>query len=292
MTFRPMLACKTPELASLRYPILASYKMDGIRATLIDGVLMSRSMKPIPNRAVQAYYRQHKALLNDMDGELIVGVHDNDVYRRTMSAVMSLHGDPMENVTWHIFDNIKHVAEFKYRLDFVRMRGHSVPRVQAVPHVLLQRPDEVLEFHSNAIAEGYEGLILRDENGKYKQGRSTAAEQGMVKVKMFEDSEARITGWVELMHNANQATINELGLTKRSSHKANKVGTGKMGALQVEDIKSGVAFEIGTGFTDFDRCSHWDNHVGKIIKYKFFAGGVKDKPRFPVFLGFRAVQDM
>lgn len=153
-------------------------------------------------------------------------------------------------------------------------------------------PEDVLKMHMVAVQLGYEGLILRDPAGLYKQGRSTAREQGMVKVKMFEDSEAEILGHVMLMHNANEATTSEIGLTKRSSHKANKVETDKMGALNVRDIHTGVEFQIGTGFTDTERLSHWEHHVGKIIKYKFFAGGVKDKPRFPVFLGFRSNIDL
>jgi hypothetical protein len=32
--------------------------------------------------------------------------------------------------------------------------------------------------------------------------------------------------------------------------------------------------------------------MGKVVKYKSQPTGVKDKPRFPVFLGFRDVVDM
>jgi hypothetical protein len=60
----------------------------------------------------------------------------------------------------------------------------------------------------------------------------------------------------------------------------------------VRDIYSGVAFRIGTGFTDAQRAELWAMHnagklVGKIGTYKFFAGGSKDKPRFPVWKSFR-----
>ena len=68
-----------------------------------------------------------------------------------------------------------------------------------------------------------------------------------------------------------------------------------MGALQVRDVGTGVEFDIGTGFTEGDRLALWairDDLAGDVIKYKFFAGGVKDKPRFPVFLGFRDSIDL
>ena len=144
--------------------------------------------------------------------------------------------------------------------------------------------------HEAMVAQGHEGLVLRDPEGLYKQGRSTLGEQGMIKVKMFSDSEAMILDTVELMHNDNEATVSEIGLTKRSSHKANKRASGMMGALQVRDIHSGVGFEIGTGFTEAERRAHWP--LGAIVKYKFFAYGVKDKPRHPVFLGFRDPIDL
>ena len=36
----------------LRFPMFASFKLDGIRATIHNGVAMSRSMKPLPNLSV------------------------------------------------------------------------------------------------------------------------------------------------------------------------------------------------------------------------------------------------
>jgi DNA ligase-1 len=72
-------------------------------------------------------------------------------------------------------------------------------------------------------------------------------------------------------------------------------GMNTMGCLNVRDLKSKVEFSIGTGF-DADLRKHiWEGRkcvLGKIVKYKYFAGGSKDKPRFPVFLGFRDKRDM
>jgi DNA ligase-1 len=60
-----------------------------------------------------------------------------------------------------------------------------------------------------------------------------------------------------------------------------------LGALKVRDVKTGIEFEIGTGFTEADRVKLWQSRdmlgVFKLAKYKYFAGGSKDKPRFPVF---------
>jgi DNA ligase 1 len=100
------------------------------------------------------------------------------------------------------------------------------------------------------------------------------------------------------MHNDNVATVDERGYTKRSSHQENKVGTDTLGALVVKGVNGpfeGVEFNIGTGFDDRLRKEIWskrDYYLRSIVKYKFFAVGVKDAPRHPVFLGFRNAMDV
>lgn len=97
------------------------------------------------------------------------------------------------------------------------------------------------------------------------------------------------------MHNDNEATTNELGHTARSGHQSGLRPANTLGALVVRDVESGVEFRIGTGFDQADRDSLWRAEggvLGRIVKYKFFPVGVKEKPRHPVFLGFRDKRDM
>jgi hypothetical protein len=85
MSFQPMLADKAP--AVLRFPLLVSSKLDGIRCTVINGVAMSRSFKPLPNKHLQKVLAEG---FDGLDGEIIVGpVGAKDVYNKTNSAVMS-----------------------------------------------------------------------------------------------------------------------------------------------------------------------------------------------------------
>ena len=61
------------------------------------------------------------------------------------------------------------------------------------------------------------------------------------------------------------------------------------------DLESGVEFQVGSGFDAAQRKDFWSRREtlrGKIIKYKSFKIGVKDKPRHPIFLGFRDKADM
>ncbi|MNG11564.1 DNA ligase [compost metagenome] len=131
--------------------------------------------------------------------------------------------------------------------------------------------------------------MVRQADGKYKQGRSTLREGILLKLKRFNSAECIVTGFEELMHNANEAKINETGHTDRSSHKENLVPMNTLGALLVKDIESGVDFAIGTGYTAAQRKEIWDNRrqwLGKIVTYTHFAvGSGYDKPRFPVFKG-------
>lgn len=164
-----------------------------------------------------------------------------------------------------------------------------------VDHHEVHDEARLLHLEEHYVSLGYEGVMLRHPDGLYKHGRSTAKEGWLLKLKRFEDGEARVVGFTELMHNANEAKLNELGHLERSSHKAGKVGKQTLGALTVKDLKTGVEFEIGTGFTASQRQELWnvgDNLLGRVVKYKSQPTGVKDKPRFPVFLGFRDPRDL
>lgn len=282
--FKPMLAADISEdLDKLRYPVFATPKLDGVRALIFPDGVYSRSMKKIPNVHVQRLLSRPS--LQGYDGELIVGEPTApDVYRKTNSVVSS-HDDPTP-VTFFVFDN--HCASSSYEQRFPT--GTDLTWLRYLPVWLVRDEKHLALVEIELLEKGYEGLILRSPDGKYKNGRSTIKEQGMLKLKRFVDGEAEIIGVEEEMHNANEATVNELGQTARSSHKANLVGKGTMGALIVRDLKSGIQFKIGTGFDASDRKKQW--LAGTVVKYKSFPLGVKDRPRHPVYLGIREGWDL
>jgi DNA ligase-1 len=299
-----MWAGKAPsDLATLKVPVYVSPKLDGIRCLVTNTGPKSRNMKLIANDHVREYLASFQELIG-CDGELIVGSPvGNDVMNRTSSGVMRKDGKC--DFTYHVFDNFCLPDVFKYRLkktanilDRLWETGKRPLRVQMVEQILCWNVDD-LEYHEQRyIDAGYEGLMIKDPMGQYKYGRSTTKEGGLLKLKRFEDHEAVVVDMVERFHNANEATKDELGRTKRSTHKANKVGTDMMGALEcrlhISDL-SYVEFEVGTGFTEEQRKQIWgdpDYFLGKIVKFKcqgFTPDGV---PRFPVFLGFRDEADM
>ncbi len=288
-----MLSATIGDIATLKFPLLASPKLDGIRALVIDGKLVSRNLKPIPNAHVQALFGTPE--LEGLDGELICGEPtDKAAFRNTTSAVMSKDGTP--EVRFYVFDRFTHswmpfTSRFRDATDLVWNSGNLAVRM--VEHVAIRDLQSLDRYEAETLAQGYEGVMLRSDSAKYKFGRSTMKEHGLMKLKRFADAEAKIIGFEEQMQNTNVATVDALGHTERSSHKAGLVGKGTLGALQVLGTTgeyAGVEFSIGSGMDDAIRSEIWKNQgtiLGRTVKYKYFPIGCKDSPRFPVFLGFR-----
>lgn len=284
---KPMLSATVEDIRALNYPLLASPKLDGIRAVVLNGQLVSRNLKPIRNAHV--YSKFSHISMDGLDGELIDGPHDSTVFRRTTSAVSRALGTP-ESVKFWVFDVFMPTATFAERQAYLQDRQWPAG-VKLVPHVWVHHAHELAMYEEKCLYDGYEGVMLRSPTGPYKQGRSTLNEAYLMKLKQFEDAEAEVIGKEERMHNGNTATTNALGHTERSSHKENMVGRGDLGALVVRGINgkyAGVEFTVGSGFDDAERANLWPLDLnGRTIKYKFFPMGSKDKPRFPTFLGFR-----
>lgn len=288
--FKPMLA-DDADLSRLVYPVMVSPKLDGVRATFVGGRLLTRSLKPLPNKAID----QHFKLNSSLDGELIVGDPNSpSVFRDTMKVVMSHEAD-IADLKLYVFDWVGKVEFFQRLMDAHALCKTSGERYVPVPHVFVENEKELLDLEEKTLNNGYEGLMLRDPNGPYKFGRATMREGTLLKLKRKKTSEAEILGFVEQMHNANEAKIDNLGYLERSSHQANLVPMGVLGALMVRDVHTHVEFNIGTGFSAEDRAVIWrlrDSYLGKLVSYEYLPVGVKDKPRHPVFAGFRSRRDL
>lgn len=290
--FRPLLATDA-DLDKLRLPVLASPKLDGIRCLAMGGKPMSRSMKVLPSRHVQEFFARHADALEGLDGELIVGDPTApDVYRTTTSHVMA--EDKVFDFSFVVFDRWNAPGNYAYRYNTLLTGRHALPTsAQILSHALIEELSALESYEEHMLGAGYEGVMLRDPNGGYKQGRSSVREGILLKLKRHEDAEAVVIGTEEEMHNANVAEKNELGRTKRSTAKDGLVGKGTMGALIVRGLNGpfkDVEFNIGSGFTAADRADEWPD--GTIVTYKYFAVGVKDKPRHPVYKGRRDPIDM
>jgi DNA ligase-1 len=290
MIDKPMLASTVDDIKHLLYPLMVSPKIDGIRALMRDGHLVSRALKPIPN----PFIRNHLEgiLPEGADGEIISG----NSFQTSTSAIMRRYGEP--EFRYCMFDLYSHQPYEKRVAEYMTFCAGLAPSrawVQAVPVTLITNERELLEYEVKVLAEGFEGVMIRSPGSPYKFGRSTLREQWLVKLKRFKDGEAIILRCDEANHNANPAEMNNLGHTHRSTAKDGKVPAGWLGSFWVADRESGVEFGIGTGFTLAQRQEIWasrDDYIGQIVKYRYQPVGVKDAPRFPLFLGFRDELDL
>ena len=285
---QPLLASPPDPKHPLRFPLLASHKLDGIRCLIVDGEPVTRTLKPIPNRHI----RNLLTGLPPLDGELIFGEPNAPgVYNMTNSAVMSIQGEP--EITYYVFDRIdKPLLGFTDRIALVK----DLPSFCTVlPQHQVDDQAQLGAFYEAALEAGYEGAMLRNPDALYKQGRSTAKEQTLLKVKPFSDYDAVVLSVYEAQHNTNAAVRNALGRTERSTSKAGLVGKGMLGGFKVRDIATNREFDVAPGMMTHEERDYWWRNrsflTGRIIKYRCMDYGSKDAPRFTRWIGWRDVSD-
>lgn len=297
MTIKPMRGV-APKGELSNYPYLVSPKIDGLRAWVKEGVVLSKTGKPFRNKHIQKLFGH----LHGFDGELVVGKPyktspEDDVFARSRGPIMSM--DQEADFKFYVFDlwdlNDMHAGKRVTDVLVDRCLDHD-HKDMIWSYVVNSR--EETDFYTNLYLNvGYEGVMLRQVNSPYKYGQSTEKEGYLLKIKPFVDSDAVIIGYTEQEANTNEAEIDELGYTKRSSSKGGKVGKGTFGSFIVRDLVTGVEFNVGNGpgLTYKMRDELWadrDNLIGKYIKYKYQEVGTVSAPRLPQFLSFRDPEDI
>lgn len=310
-TFQPLLASAIEsqnDLLKLPYPMIGSPKVDGVRCFIHPELgPVTRSLKPIPNHHIRAILSHE--LLKGLDGEITLGLPNvSDCFAKSISAVMSRDGLP--NFTYHVFDYAplditqedggpQMRAPYQERLQTAKKCvaafetlfpiNFANSMIRMLEYFVVNNLNDVNDQEEICVEDGYEGLMLRRSDGKYKFGRSTLKEAILLKLKRFKDDEATIVGFEALERNTNSPTRNALGLQERSSHKAGRISDSLLGNLVVHHHTFGQ-FSIGSGFDVSLRTEIWESqadYLGKKVTFKYQETGIVDKPRFPIFKGFR-----
>ena len=293
MKMKPMLGKTIKDPALLRYPLLGSPKLDGIRALVKQNEdLVSRKLKLIPNKRLQQIFGLGP--LRGYDGELVAGDPTKPgCWNRTDSVVMSHEHKDTDTVRFYVFDRwVPNAKNWPYE-DRVPRNSMRHPRVVLVPQVLIRNADELLRFHREIVKKGYEGTIYRDPKGLYKYGRSTLKEQLLLKYKDTIDGEARIKSLKVEKENRNPQTKSKLGHMKRSSHKANKVPKKQIGsvtAVMMNGPFKGATFSIGMGISDElgkDMYRNPKKYLKQACKVRYREEKGADKPWNARWLGLR-----
>ena len=130
--------------------------------------------------------------------------------------------------------------------------------VEVLAHEVCKGRAHVNEKLAAVEAAGGEGVMLRHPMAPHRPGRTA----DLLKVKSTKDDEAIVVG-----------------------HEAGKGRhTGRMGALQCR-LRSGVAFKVGTGFSDHER--EHPPAVGTVISFRYGELTDANVPRFPAYLRVR-----
>lgn len=293
-------------LAMIKFPVLCSIKYDGWRMFEYNGEVRCRSMKPPKNRPTQKkmaglFQAMRYIGFRGADGEALVGdpMHMNAMQ---FSSSMFNSYDNDEPFNFFMFDSYQYPEKpFEWRLEYVQKTVETLrpefPWLRFVDHKLIYNLDDLMEYLAEVEADGGEGVMGRSLDGRYKMGRSTMKEGWLWALKPYADAEAKIIGFAEELENQNEQTTDERGYSKRSGHSENLVPKGRLGKFICESPDFPESFSIGAGIglTHELRQHVWDNrrdYLGRIVKYKYQAVGVKERPRQPKFMGFRAVEDM
>ena len=270
---KPMLAATIKDLCDLRFPLLVTPKLDGIRCLKYNGEILTRRWKLVPN----VHIRETLSSLPDgTDGELIV----TGGFESTQSSVMTRAGTP--DFRYHVFDMIGD-GQYQNRVERIPSAPYIVP-VLPIPVYSLA---EFEAAEARYVEQGYEGIMARDATGPYKFGRSTMREHWLLKYKRILDSEATIIGFEEQMQNNNPIVRDIFGRAKRPGGKSLHTPKGTLGSLICLD---GAMTVHVSGMDDELKQEIWDNkemYLGRIITYLYQGIGSQGHPRFPRFKGFR-----
>jgi len=292
--FKPQLAPnEQPDLNTINYPMLASMKLDGIRAIFKDGELYSRSLKILPNihlhtkfNNLKEYSKRNNVIL---DGELYcTSVSFNELSGIIRSDDKEL---PYDLEFW-CFDCLS--EENKYF--GARIKDYEWIRQEGLHPVTQKEVNSAYEVNAcfeYALKQGFEGLILRNPTGYYKFGRCRSKANEMYKVKPFITYDSKIIGITQATEarEGSEKKINELGRSTTSQKKEDRIPVNKAAGFIVN--YKGKPLEVGLAkHTKEMREDIWknkDNYIGKVIEYRCMEVGmnVDGLPRHANFVRYR-----
>lgn len=331
--FKPLKAVsKKLGFGDIKYPMITSLKIDGVYGLNLLSKFLGRSLKPMKNEWLTDKFSVEE--LQGICGEVCYADLDKDdlrlnrqdLCRATTSKVNTIKGGEFEMV-WVLFDYIKDGSEeYCYGRPFVDRMYDLIVKLEddaevvdygvhaltkefmyhrflwrgitiIVPLALSVATKEEMErLYDHAIELGFEGTVGRNADGVYKFGRATENSQEIVRFKPEGTSEIIVMEFEPAFENNNEATINELGHTTRSSHKENKVMLPMVGAMVGLDVNTGLMTRVGAGrMSHAEREEVWNNqekYLHKLSNYLFMDTGIKDAPRHPRHAMWRPVTDL
>lgn len=311
--FRPQRARDTTqeeleELLRKYLKMIVMIKYDGVRCLVENGVVLGKSMLPITNRYIQELYGN--AEYEDKEFEIIVTT--NGQYNPVTccaETVSFTNSDYMIREHKCVLLDDREVGRmmFEERLNEMEWFVSQHTGFLMPDFIEVTSADEIWEFENKILSLDHEGIIVRNPFSRYRQGMSTK-EGELLRLKRYISEEAIIVDVGTAYTNTNQAEINVLGYTERSSKLAGKVAKEEVGKLLCQTVKDiydpwsrRLLFKKGSfcivapgNMTKDEKIALYKEKEalkGRMIAFKSFPKGTKDKPRFATFQYFVPVFD-
>lgn len=279
-----------------------SKKLDGIRTLPQKGGLLSRSLKPIRNTILNERFSKIVELATNnnciFDGEIY---GHNYTFDQIKSYVMrETHESVPEDIKFYCFDCYfidEPELPFFSRLNKLHLllESNQIDSLILVEHKPLYEINLIQTYYESVLDEGYEGVMIKDRNSKYKFGRSTIKEGVFFKYKPFETTDAIVFDVFERTSArvGSEKKINELGYSVTSKKKDDRVGNGMIGGFWVtvpdhpEYGEFKVTVKEGNEELWKQMWDEKDNYIGKYIEFKFMGIGMNKAPRLPKYIRLR-----
>lgn len=255
---------------SMKFPAFAQRKLDGVRCLAISGKgLYSRTGKAFPH--LDHIRKDINTLPKGtiLDGELY---SDDLTFQEVVGLVKkeTLKPEDKEKMTkiylW-VYDTIRDGTNAE-RNDWLTdlFKTHKFTALKLLPTDTATSLDDVKRLHAEYVAEGYEGLILRNKAAPYKIGHRSADLQ---KYKEFQDDEYKIVGFKE------------------------GDGLEKGCVIWICETKKGVQFSVRPRGTHEERAEAFKtakSQIGQALTVRFQELTDDGIPRFPVGIAIRTYE--
>lgn len=276
----------------ISFPAYVQLKEDGMRfnAIVVDGKceFKSRNGKPIDllGNLEEDFIKMADGNACVFDGELLVKIDGKIADRQTGNGILNKanKGTISESeaalVCATVWDYIPYVlfadgyAATPYETRFEKLSmavEGSSDRIELVSSIIVDSLDEARAIFEEYLADGKEGIILKDPKGVWEDKRS----KGQIKFKGELECDLKITAMEE-------------GTGKYS---------GQLGALICVSSDNGIQVRVGSGLTDEQRKNLYTSElIGKIVAVKYNAR-IKNKLGeeslfLPIFIEIREDKDV
>lgn len=271
--FIPVFECQLADknVNKIKFPCIVEAKYDGVRTLAF-----------VENGNVIYYSRNGKVFENFLcfDKDLLKmgnGVYDGEVigvdFNTLMTEAKRKYDVKDIKKTYVIFDYLT-LSEFKskqctYHQNERKLQLESRSECFAFDHIKIEfgivakEMNLVENKYNEYVNDGFEGIIIKNPNSIYEFKRSN--------------------NWIKMKPTA---TLDlEIVDVKEGKGKYK----GKLGSFIVDH--KGVKVDVGSGFSDEQRCDFWSYkdqyHIGKIIEVRFQEVTLDGSLRFPTFRQFR-----